>query len=171
MKINKNNKNAIVCGLAIMSMLAFSGCASQNETKQVDSKNTVATVNMQTVMENHPDMGSAQDKMKSEYDKIRNDIKDTEGLPADKRQTKVMEAQKKLQDLEKETMTPIQTSVNNSIDEVMKSKGIATVVDKRVVVRGGTDITKDVLLKEGLSEEQAQHAIDSEKNNSNSQEE
>ena len=143
-------------------MVAFGGCSFQQDAKQASNTDTVGMVNMQVVMEHNPDMASAQTKMKSEYDKIRNDIKDTEGLPPEQRQSKVMDAQKKLQDLEKQTMSPIQDNVNKSIDEVMKDKKLSAVIDKRVIVRGGTDITKDVLIKEGLTPEDAQKAIDSE---------
>ena len=160
--INQKSRNAILVGLSTVSMFALAGCGAT--PTQAPPPQTVASVNMQLVMENSPQMAQAQEKMKVEYDKIRNEMKDNDGLSAEQKQQKVMEAQKKLQDLEKTTFAPIQNSVNANIDEVMKTNGISTVVDKRVIIRGGRDITKDVLVKEGIDTAKAQQLIDDNSN-------
>ena len=155
MELTKKTKTILACGL--LGVTAVTAGCTQQQAQKADP--VVATVDYQLVMENHPDMQAAQDKMKTEYDKIRNDLKDTENLPPEERQKKAIEAQKKLDSMSKEAVTPIKTSVDGDIDEVMKSKNAIAVVDKHAVIRGGTDITKEVLVKEGVDADKADTLI------------
>lgn len=150
-------KIILTSGLAVM-LFAFAGCANQPV-----AENPVVTVDYQLVIEKHPAMKSAQDNIKAEYEKIRNDVKDTEGLEPQEKQKKIMELQKHLDEFGKAQTEPIKESVDTSIDSVMKEKGAKVVVVKQAVLRGGVDITKDVLIKEGLSAEEAQKLIDENK--------
>ena len=161
-------------GLVVaVSMLAFSslllgGCQTQGQSAVKDGagagagnattlKNgSIVILNYNAVMENHPKMSEAQNKMRSEYDKVRQEMKDNESLPQEERQAKIMEAQANLEKLGRDTIEPLQKEVNDAIDKVMEEKGASAVVDRKAVLRGGEDITKDVLVKLGVKEAEAQ---------------
>ena len=49
--------------------------------------------------------------------------------------------------------------MSDSLDAVMQEKGIKILFDKRAVIRGGEDVTKDVLIKEGVSSSDAERIV------------
>ena len=104
-------------------------------------------------------MKSAQDAMKAEYDKIQNQVKDLDALPPEQHQQKIMEFQRSLTEMETAKLVPIQKAADAAVEDVRKDKNYSVVLDKRVAVAGGVDVTKDVLMKEGLSAEDADKAI------------
>ena len=147
----------VVVGVSCLTLISIglAGCANNQDKTQ----NTVATIDYEIVMKNNPDVQKAQDTMKQEYEKIRDNLQTSTDNPQAK-QDQMMEAQKNIQQKQKELFAPIKTSVDKSIDSVVKEKGLSTVFEKRAVVHGGTDITKDVLIKEGISPENAQKILD-----------
>ena len=148
----------MLLGSLAVATFALAGCANQPV-----AENPVVTVDYQLVIEKHPGMNSAQEKIKAEYEKVRNDVKDTEGLDPQEKQKKIMELQKHLDEFGRAQTEPIKESADTAIDNVMKEKGAKIVVVKQAVLRGGVDITKDVLVKEGLSLEEAQKLIEESK--------
>ena len=152
----KTNKNSIkvaavaACGLA--AVLA-SGCGSSNQTPQV------GLVDRQLVAMAHPAMADAQQTMKEEYSKVQNELMDSNSLPEAEKQAKVNEFRQRLADKEKEVLAPVQQSSDTAVNTVMQKDNMSVVLDKRAAVAGGKDITKEVLIQEGLSESDADAAI------------
>lgn len=151
-------KNAIILGMmAMVSTSLLAGCGTQQgNTPSLK----VALVDHQMVVENHPDMKAAQKAMQDEYDKIQNELKDAQNLPPEEANKKFNEFQKKLRDMEQQKLVPVQESADNAVDEIMKAKGFEVVLDKRVAVKGGVDITKEVLVKEGVAEAEADKVME-----------
>lgn len=167
MKFQMMNKKIILgIGALMISGAVFTGCGA-NQTQATNSAPAVLSVDHQMIVENHPKMAQAQETMKQEYDKIRNEVEDTSALSMEERQKKMMEFQTRLQELEKKTLVPIQDEADKIVEDIMKEKGATAVVDKRALVAGGTDITKEVLQKEGVSAEEAQKIIDGANNPQN----
>ena len=151
-------KNAIILGMmAMVSTSLLAGCGTQQAAAPVSK---IALVAHQMVVENHPDMKAAQKAMQDEYDKIQNELKDAQNLPPEEANKKFNEFQKKLRDMEQQKLVPVQESADNAVDEIMKAKGYEVVLDKRVAVKGGTDITKEVLVKEGVAEAEADKMLE-----------
>lgn len=151
-------KNAIILGMmAMVSTSLLAGCGTQQAAAPVSK---IALVDHQMVVENHPDMKAAQKAMQDEYDKIQNELKDAQNLPPEEANKKFNEFQKKLRDMEQQKLVPVQESADNAVDEIMKAKGYEVVLDKRVAVKGGTDITKEVLVKEGVAEAEADKMLE-----------
>lgn len=150
-------KSAIALGLlSIVGTTMLTGCSAQNTAQ---TQKTVALVDHQLVVESHPEMKAAQKAMQDEYDKIQNELKDMNSLSSEEQQAKVMEFQKKLSMMEHDKLVPIQKAADEAVEATMKDKKMEVVLDKRVAVAGGEDITKEVLVKEGLSEADADAAI------------
>lgn len=151
-------KNAIIIGMmAMVSTSLLAGCGTQQAPAQTPK---VALVDHQMVVENHPDMKAAQKAMQDEYDKIQNELKDAQNLPPEEANKKFNEFQKKLRDMEQQKLVPVQESADNAVDEIMKAKGFEVVLDKRAAVKGGVDITKEVLVKEGVAEAEADKMLE-----------
>lgn len=127
--------------------------ANSIEDKPVQS--TIGYVDVQTVMAAHPNMAVAKQTMAKEYAAIQNEMMDVKALPQEQQQAKVDELRKRLAEKETQVMIPVKESADRAINEVMKKHGIVAVFDKRASVAGGIDITKDVLVQEGVSEKDA----------------
>lgn len=163
MNKNKNIRNA-VAGLALgVSVFVLTGCSSpfgaqeQAETAKADT----AVVDYEIVVNQHPKVAEAKAKMEQEYQALQGSMNPDElaKLSPEERQARIADAQKMISDKEVEFFKPIETNVNESMDAVMKEKGIKVLLDKRAVVRGGVDVTKDVLVKEGVSASEAERII------------
>lgn len=163
MNKNKNIRNA-VAGLALgVSVFALTGCSSpfgaqeQAETAKADT----AVVDYEIVVNQHPKVAEAKAKMEQEYQALQGSMNPDElaKLSPEERQARIADAQKMISDKEVEFFKPIETNVNESMDAVMKEKGIKVLLDKRAVVRGGVDVTKDILIKEGVSASDADRII------------
>lgn len=163
MNKNKNLRNA-VAGLALgMSVFALTGCSSpfgsqdQAETAKADT----AVVDYEIVVNQHPKVAEAKTKMDQEYKALQESMNPDElaKLSPEERQARIADAQKMISNKEVEFFKPIETNVNESMDAVMKEKGIKVLLDKRAVVRGGVDVTKDILIKEGVSASDADRII------------
>ena len=154
-----NKKIVLGIGALMVSGVLFAGCGA-NQQQANNNTPAVLSVDHQMIVENHPKMAQAQETMKQEYDKIRTEVEDTQALSMEDRQKKMMEFQNRLQELEKKNLVPIQQEADKIVEDIMKEKGASAVIDKRAVVAGGSDITKEVLQKEGLSAEDAQKVID-----------
>ena len=152
------NKKAIILASVVAVMAAVSGCASEKPAE-------VGLVDHQVVVMNHPDMQEAQKVMADEYSKIQNQLMDTSSLPDAEREKKITEFRERLANLEKEKLVPVQDAADKAVNDVMTEQKLSIVLDKRSAVAGGKDITKDVLIKEGLSSDDAEKAINQAKNN------
>ena len=138
----------------------LAGCGCGETTYTAPPKAEIGYVDTQVVMMALPNMADAQRAMHDEYAKIQNDLADVKALPTDQRQAKVDEYRKQLADKEQEVMNPVKATADKAIKAVMDKHGMVAVVDKKTIVAGGVDITKEVLLQEGLSEQEAQTVMD-----------
>lgn len=148
-------KNVMAAVACLGSIALLSGCGTTTTTKA-----EIGLVDSQVIMMAHPDMATAQQTMNEEYAKVQNELVDTKSLPAEQRKEKVDELRKRLADKEKAVIIPVKESSDKAVTTVMEKHGMTAVFDKKAAVAGGTDITKEVLMQEGLSEQDAQSAID-----------
>ena len=163
MNKKKNLRNA-VAGLALgMSVFTLSGCSSPFGAQEAaqTAKSDTAVVDYEMVVNQHPKVAEAKAKMEQEYKALQDSMNPDElaKLSPEDRQARIANAQKTISEKEVEFFKPIETNVNESLDAVMKEKGLKVLLDKRAVVRGGDDVTKDVLVKEGVSASDADRII------------
>lgn len=146
----KNKKRAAIILACLGATLVLSGCGAQPQ-----QTSSLGIVDEQLVITSHPNMAGAQAAMNEEYAKVQNELKDTAALSPDERKEKIDAMRKRLSEKETSQMTPIKSSVDTAVQTVMKKHGMTAVADKNAIVAGGTDITKEVLIEEGLSEQDA----------------
>ena len=152
---------AMAVAACIAGALVTSGCAGTSSAEV--SKAGVAEVGIvdaQLVVMAHPNMESARKAMDDEYAKVQNELMDTKALPPEQKQEKVNELRGRLAAKEKDTVAPVKDAASKAVNSVMEKHGMSIVIDKRTAVAGGTDITKEVLILEGLSEQDADAAIE-----------
>lgn len=162
--MNKKNLRNVVAGLAFgVSVFTLAGCSSPFGTQEPTetAKTDTAVVDYEIVVNQHPKVAEAKTKMEQEYKALQESMNPDElaKLSPEERQARIADAQKMISDKEVEFFKPIETNVNESMDAVMKEKGIKVLLDKRAVVRGGVDVTKDILIKEGVSASDADRII------------
>ena len=147
MKMNAWKKNAVALAALVAVTVPFAGCATQQK---------LAVVDYQAILMNHPDLQSANEEMRKTYTELQPEaakVQNDKGLPEEEKIKKMGEFQKTMMDKQTELFSPIKDDVDQKLDEVMKEKGYISVFSNGALVRGGDDITSDVLRKEGVSED------------------
>ena len=159
------NKKLRVAGFGLLlgaSAFGLSGCTSPfGQTVAQPEKPQTAIVDYEIIVNQHPKVAEAKAKMEKEYEAIQGSMTPEElgKLSPEDRQKRIAETQKMISDKEVEFFKPIEQNVNDSLDAVMQEKGIKILFDKRAVIRGGEDVTKDVLIKEGVSSSDAERIV------------
>ena len=159
------NKKLRVAGFGLLlgaSAFGLSGCTSPfGQTVAQPEKPQTAIVDYEIIVNQHPKVAEAKAKMEKEYEAIQGSMTPEElaKLSPEDRQKRITETQKIISDKEVEFFKPIEQNVNDSLDAVMQEKGIKILFDKRAVIRGGEDVTKDVLIKEGVSSSDAERIV------------
>jgi len=159
------NKKLRVAGFGLLlgaSAFGLSGCTSPfGQTVAQPEKPQTAIVDYEIIVNQHPKVAEAKAKMEKEYEAIQGSMTPEElaKLSPEDRQKRITETQKMISDKEVEFFKPIEQNVNDSLDAVMQEKGIKILFDKRAVIRGGEDVTKDVLIKEGVSSSDAERIV------------
>lgn len=153
MHISKNTRRNVIAVITLVSIaLSFSGCA-RNMGK-------VAVIDYQVVLANHPDRKDAEKKLDDAYREVQKQLEKQKdaSISQDEKMQKMQQFQKQMIAKEKTLIAPIKADVNEKIDETMKEKGYTAVFSKDSLVRGGDDITDEILKKEGLSDEEIKKA-------------
>lgn len=159
------NKKLRIAGFGVLlgaSAFGLSGCTSPfGQTVAQPEKPPTAIVDYEIIVNQHPKVAEAKAKMEKEYEAIQGSMTPEElaKLSPEDRQKRITETQKMISDKEVEFFKPIEQNVNDSLDAVMQEKGIKILFDKRAVIRGGEDVTKDVLIKEGVSSSDAERIV------------
>lgn len=153
MHISKNTRRNVIAVITLVSIaLSFSGCA-RNMGK-------VAVIDYQVVLANHPARKDAEKKLDDAYREVQKQLEKQKdaSISQDEKMQKMQQFQKQMIAQEKTLIAPIKADVNEKIDETMKEKGYTAVFSKDSLVRGGDDITDEILKKEGLSDEEIKKA-------------
>lgn len=124
---------------------------------------TIGYVDTQKVFQGYKEAQSAQSRFRKEAQDYQEELANAqrkleEARKAGKSEAEINKMQKKYEDdlkpkkarveaLDRELSGKIKKQIESVIAQVAKSKGIPTVVDKQVILYGGTDITSDVLAR------------------------
>lgn len=146
--MTKNAKKSILAFAALTALvLPFTGCTNTQK---------LAVVDYRAILMNHPDIESANEEMRKTYMELQDEAikaQNDQNLSQEEKFQKTMEFQKTMMEKQRELFAPIKDDVDQKMDEVMKEKKYTSVFSNDALVRGGDDITTDVLRKEGVSED------------------
>lgn len=153
---NDWKKKAVAVAALAAASLPLAGCATTPAPQKV------AVVDYRVLMQHHPDRKAAEEDMMKAYQELQkkaSDQQNDESVPQEDRMKNLNELQQELMTKETNLFAPIKDDVDKKIDEVMKEKGYSSVFSKDALIRGGDDITSDVLRKEGLSDDDIKAAV------------
>lgn len=157
--MRKNIQKAISLAGCAACLLAVGGCGQENTAPAAQKEAAVGLVDKELVIKAHPDMAGAQQALRNEYAKVQNEMMDVKGLQGEQRQKKVDDLRNRVKETEKARIAPIEAASARAMEKVMKENGLVAVFDKNAIAAGGVDITKDVLIEEGLSDKDADDII------------
>lgn len=108
----------------------------------------LGVVDYQYLIEQHPDTAKANEILRAEADKAREEYKaQSAGLNEKDKQELDRQLGTRVQQKRQALLQPIIDSVNAALKSVAEAKGMIAVLYKNTVAAGGTDITADVLQK------------------------
>ena len=140
----------IVLSFFVMSLSAAASAAAAKKTAapaQSASTETVGIVDRGEILNNHPGLAQARQKLAEIARQKENEAKaaaDKETDTAKKAQA-VQAKRMELAQEEQKLMAPIYRDCEQAVREVAVKKKLTLVLDKFVVLIGGVDITEDVI--------------------------
>jgi len=141
----------LVVAISIVMSLAAVACAAskKNNTAAAStaSVESVGVVDRGQILDNHPGLNAARQKLAEIARQKENEAKaaaDKETDTAKKAQA-VQAKRMELAQEEQKLMAPIYHDCEQAVREVAVKKKLTLVLDKFVVLIGGTDITQDVI--------------------------
>ena len=146
-------KKVILLVLAISIVMSFAAIASAASKKpaaaaaQSASLEAVGVVDRGLILDSHPGLAAARQKLADLARQKENEAKaaaDKETDTAKKAQA-VQAKRMELAQEEQKLMAPIYKDCEQAVREVAVKKKLTLVLDKFVVLIGGTDITQDVI--------------------------
>lgn len=141
--MNKNRSTLFVVLTAIALLLGSMGTAQASP-----ASSTVGVVDYLYLVNHHPDTPKANETLKVEQEQDKQQLAEKSADLSDQ-DKKALERQlrQQLEQKRLKLLKPITESINAAIKEVTDVKGLSIVIEKNIVVYGGTDITQDVLKK------------------------
>ena len=106
----------------------------------------VAVINYELIFRANPKIQEAYKKMNDYYVQLQQANAQAPMTPE-----KMKELDADLKNKEKEIIDPIKQDIKKNIEQALAEKNLKIVFDKKALIFGGQDITKDVLLKSGIS--------------------
>ena len=140
----------IVLSLFVMSLSTIASAAQSKKAAapaQSASAESVGIVDRGEILNNHPGLAQARQKLADIARQKENEAKaaaDKETDTAKKAQA-VQEKRMELAQEEQKLMAPIYRDCEQAVREVAVKKKLTLVLDKFVVLIGGVDITQDVI--------------------------
>lgn len=109
-------------------------------------KSDIGVIDTQRILQAHPDMQGAQQKMQLEEQRAQQDFEaNAKNLPDAEKEKYIQKLQQNLAKIQQDTMEPIAKKIDEVIKKIASSKGLSIVLNSSGVVTGGQDITEDVL--------------------------
>lgn len=108
----------------------------------------VGVVDRDQILSQHPQATDVDTQMRTAINEVQKDFEEkSAGMNDQEKQDYYRQCQQRLEQKRIELTDPILKSIDDAIKSVADAKGISVVIDKVVVVYGGTDITQDVIKK------------------------
>lgn len=136
----------VIALVFIGSVVALALTQSGSGIASAASNGNVGVVDRDQVMAQHPNGQNVENQMRAAITEVQKDFEEkSAGMSDQEKQDYYRQCQLRLQQKQQELIEPLIKSIDDAVKKVADSKGLSVVVDKSVVVYGGTDITNDVV--------------------------
>ena len=159
-------KTALRSAMVILSLalIAYAGSVYWKTSHATAEGEMVGYVDLETVVKKYSKAAEAQKSLDAYQQQIDKELKekiikkyktdDPSKMPAEAQpeiEKMISEAKSKIKkqfdQVQKQKWDPAQKNIKEAIKAVAKARGLRVVVDKAVVLAGGSDITKDVIAR------------------------
>ncbi|SJZ47616.1 OmpH family outer membrane protein [Selenihalanaerobacter shriftii] len=154
MFLKKNLTKVLTIMLIVVMGAGAFALFSPKASAKSEIKESIAYVDMQYLFENHPDIPAVKSKLNQDLQGLQQQLKGElqskiEQVQGAEKQKLVQQYQQKLNveanKRQKQLLKPINDEIKATIDEIAKEQGIAVVLQKDMIIYGGTDLTSQVL--------------------------
>ena len=136
----------IIALVFIGSVVALALTQSGSGIASAASNGNVGVVDRDQVMAQHPNGQNVENQMRAAITEVQKDFEEkSAGMSDQEKQDYYRQCQLRLQQKQQELIEPMIKSIDDAVKKTADAKGLSVVVDKAVVVYGGTDITNDVV--------------------------
>lgn len=136
----------IIALVFIGSVVALALTQSGSGIASAASNGNVGVVDRDQIMAQHPNGQNVENQMRAAITEVQKDFEEkSAGMSDQEKQDYYRQCQLRLQQKQQELIEPMIKSIDDAVKKTADAKGLSVVVDKAVVVYGGTDITNDVV--------------------------
>ena len=136
----------VIALVFIGSVMALALTQSGSGIASAASNGNVGVVDRDQVMAQHPNGQNVENQMRAAITEVQKDFEEkSAGMSDQEKQDYYRQCQLRLQQKQQELIEPLIKSIDEAVKKTADAKGLSVVVDKSVVVYGGTDITNDVV--------------------------
>lgn len=141
-------KKMIASGLIAALLCVGAVMVTAGKAYAAQAAPSFGVVNYGQLINQHPDAQKANEVMRNDAEKAKNEFDGKAGGMDDKeKQALQLQLNQRLEQKRVELLRPILEKVNAAVKAVADEKGLTFVMDKSAVVLGGQDITGEVLKK------------------------
>lgn len=134
--------------LFVGSVVAIALTQSGAGVATAASNGNVGVIDYRQVMSQHPEVQNIETQMQTAIEAVKKEYEEkSAGMNDQEKQDYYMQSQERLRQKQQDLIDPIEQSINDTVKKVADTKGLSVVVEKSVVIHGGTDITQDVISK------------------------
>ncbi len=136
----------VIALVFIGSVVALALTQSGSGIASAASNGNVGVVDRDQIMAQHPSAQNVENQMRAAITEVQKDFEEkSAGMSDQEKQDYYRQCQVRLQQKQQELIEPLIKSIDDAVKKVADAKGLSVVVEKAVVVYGGTDITNDVV--------------------------
>lgn len=136
----------VIALVFIGSVVALALTQSGSGIASAASNGNVGVVDRDQVMAQHPNAQNVENQMRAAITEVQKDFEaKSAGMNDQEKQDYYVQCQQRLQQKQQELIEPLIKSIDEAVKKTADAKGLSVVVEKAVVVYGGTDITNDVV--------------------------
>ena len=134
--------------LGVVSFLLVVGIFSPVASVEAATPAQIGYVNFTYLVDQHPDTAKLNEELKKMQDEQREEYKQKEvGLSDDEKKALAIEFGVKVEQKRRELYKIVADKIVTAANETAKEKNLGIVIDSKIVVCGGVNITDDVLKK------------------------
>ena len=149
LKLEKKQVKMISIAIALIfigSVVAIALTTTGTGIASAAGSVNVGVVDREQILTQHPEGANVNAQMNAAIAEVQKDFEEkSDGMTDQEKQDYYRQCQQRLAQKQQELVEPIIKSVDDTIKKVADTKGLSVVIEKAVVVYGGTDITQDVI--------------------------